>query len=140
MYKYLIEVSVQSLEKESTHICVSWVYILDLFLRFVLDRMVVGFTTTYAISAWCCEFEYRSGRSVQHYVIKFVSDLRQFSPVSSINKTYRRDIGLAEILLKVALNTIIKQTNKQTICRLLVDVGIVPIVWYIFAFYFIFIN
>jgi len=35
------------------------------------DRMVVGFTTTYAISAyhhWCCEFESRSGRGVQHYV------------------------------------------------------------------------
>jgi hypothetical protein len=40
------------------------------------DRMVVGFTTTYAISA-CSKFESRSGRSVQHYVIKFVSDLRQ---------------------------------------------------------------
>ena len=46
------------------------------------DRMVVGFTTTYAISAyhhWCCEFEFRSGQGVQHYVIKFVSDLRQVS-------------------------------------------------------------
>jgi len=44
------------------------------------DRMVVGFTTTYAISAyhhWCCEFESRSGGGVQHYVIKFVSDLWQ---------------------------------------------------------------
>ena len=44
------------------------------------DCMVVGFTTTYAISAyqhWCCEFESRSGRGVQRYVIKFVSDLRQ---------------------------------------------------------------
>ena len=43
-------------------------------------RIVVGFTTTYAISAYyhgCCEFESRSGRGVQHYVIKFVSDLRQ---------------------------------------------------------------
>jgi len=33
------------------------------------DRMVVGFTTTYAISAYhhlCCEFESRSGRGVQH--------------------------------------------------------------------------
>jgi hypothetical protein len=42
--------------------------------------MVVGFTTTYAISAYhhcCCEFESPSGRDVQHYVIKFVSDLRQ---------------------------------------------------------------
>ena len=42
------------------------------------DRMVVGFTTTYAISAYrYCEFESRSWRSVQHYVIKFVSDFRQ---------------------------------------------------------------
>ena len=46
------------------------------------DRMVVGFTTTYAIGTyhhWCCEFEFRSGRGVQHYVMKFVSDLRQVS-------------------------------------------------------------
>jgi hypothetical protein len=38
------------------------------------------YTTTYAICAyhlWCCEFESCSGRGVQHYVIKFVSDLRQ---------------------------------------------------------------
>jgi hypothetical protein len=36
--------------------------------------------TTYEISAYhnrCCEFESRSGRGVQHYVIKFVGDLRQ---------------------------------------------------------------
>jgi hypothetical protein len=51
------------------------------------DRMVVGSTTTYAINAyhhWCCEFKSRSGRGVQHYMIKFVSDLRQvggFLPV-----------------------------------------------------------
>jgi len=35
------------------------------------DRMLVGFTTTYAISAyhhWCCAFESRPGRCVQHYV------------------------------------------------------------------------
>ena len=48
--------------------------------------------------------------SIQHYVIKFVSDLWQgqwFSPgtlVSSTNKTDRHD--LPEILLKVALNPI----------------------------------
>ena len=43
------------------------------------DHMVVGFTTAYAISFyhhWSCEFESRSGKGVQHYVIKFVSDLR----------------------------------------------------------------
>ena len=48
--------------------------------------------------------------SIQHYVIKFVSDFaadRWFSagtPVSSTNKTDCHDID--EILLKVALNTI----------------------------------
>jgi hypothetical protein len=50
---------------------------------------------------------------MQHYVIKFVSNLRQVgvfagSSVSSTNKTDRREI--TEILMKVALNTI-KQTN-----------------------------
>jgi hypothetical protein len=44
---------------------------------------------------------------IQHYAIKFVSDLHQVSgflwvlPVSSINKTYHHYI--TEILLKVAL-------------------------------------
>ena len=62
-----------------------------------------------------CEFESHSRRvhSMQHYVIKFVSDLslRQVgdTPVSSNNKTDRHDI--TEILLKVALS-IIKQTFR----------------------------
>jgi hypothetical protein len=57
------------------------------------DRMLVGFTTTSAIS-------------VQHYVIKCVSDLRQvvvFSR-SSTNKSDRHYI--TEILLEVVLNNI----------------------------------
>jgi hypothetical protein len=61
-----------------------------------------------AYHPYSCKFESRSGEvySIQHYVIKFVSDLRQvwFFPVSSTNKTDRHDI--TEILLKVALNTI----------------------------------
>ena len=87
------------------------------------DRIIVGFTTTCAISAYhhhSCEFESSSGEaySIQHYVIKFFSDLRQVSgffqvlrflpgtpfPVSSNNKNDRNDIY--EILLKVALNNI----------------------------------
>ena len=54
--------------------------------------------------------------SIQHYVIKFVSNLRQISgfflstSVSSTNKTDSHDI--TEILLKVALNTI-NQTKPQ---------------------------
>ena len=48
------------------------------------DHMVFGFTTTYAISAYHhyrCEFESRSGEVylIQHYSIKFVSDLEQIS-------------------------------------------------------------
>jgi hypothetical protein len=42
--------------------------------------------------------------SIQHYVIKFVSDLPQGTSDSSTNKANHDDI--AEILLKVALNTI----------------------------------
>jgi hypothetical protein len=72
------------------------------------DRMVVGFqlpmqlvliTTNVASS--------NSAQAIQHYVIKFVCDLRQvgvFFPVSSTNKIDRHDI--TEILLKVALNAI----------------------------------
>jgi hypothetical protein len=65
------------------------------------DRIIVGFKTIYAISAyhhWCCEFESRSGRGAQHYVIKFVSDLRQFAgflrvlrfPSTSFWQTFNR--------------------------------------------------
>jgi hypothetical protein len=59
------------------------------------DRMIVGFITNYAISAYhhCrCEFESRSGEvySIQYYVIVG-------TPVSSTNKTDRHDI--IEILL-----------------------------------------
>jgi hypothetical protein len=83
------------------------------------DHEVVGFTTTYAISAYhhrCCKFESRPGWGVQHYVIKvcpWLATGRWFSsspPVFSANKTDRHDI--TEILLKVTLNTI-KQTNKH---------------------------
>ena len=70
-----------------TYLCIAN----DLTLKFLIklihirdrrgcDRMVVGFTTTYVISIYhhcCCEFESRSGQGVHHYVIKFVSDLRQ---------------------------------------------------------------
>ena len=61
-----------------------------------------------------------------HYVIKFVSDLRQVrwfspgTPVFSTNKTDRHDI--TEILLKVALNTIILTQNYLTISGVMVSV------------------
>ena len=84
-----------------------------------LDQMVVGFTTTYAISAyhlWWCEFKSWSGRGVQHKcdkVCQWLATGQCFFPgplVFSTNKTDCHDI--TKILLKVALNTI-KQTNKH---------------------------
>jgi hypothetical protein len=76
------------------------------------DHMVDGFTTTCAISVYHhCEFEPRSWRGVLDTtlcdkVCQWLATGRWFSPgtpVSSTNKTDRHYI--AEILLKVALNT-----------------------------------
>jgi hypothetical protein len=83
------------------------------------DCMVVGFTTTYAIDVyhhWCCGFDSRSRRGVQHYVIvcQWLAADRWGFPVtlvSSNNKTDRHNIT-EKIFLKVALSTI-KQTYKH---------------------------
>jgi len=78
--------------------------------------MVIEFKTIYAISAYqVLSPALGNVCSIQHYVIKFVSGLRQvggFFPgtlVSCTNKTDRHDI--TEILLKVALNTITLISN-----------------------------
>ena len=79
------------------------------------DRMVVGFTTIYAISAlsaliFVLFFVFFRARSTTlcDNVCQWYSP---GSPVCSTNKTDRHYIS--EILLKVALNTI-KQTNNMT--------------------------
>jgi hypothetical protein len=93
--------------------------------RYDRDRVVVGFTTTYAIGAYHhqqYEFESRSWRGVLDTtlcdkVCQCLATSRWFSPStpnSSTNKTNCHDI--AEILLKVALNTI-TLTHKGYICR-----------------------
>ena len=95
------------------------------------DRMVVGFTTTCAISAYhhWCEFESRSGRCV-HYVIKVCQWLvtgRWFYPGPSTNKTVRQNI--IEILLKVALPCDhgsckpMYETNKNVIASVLLFIS-----------------
>ena len=77
--------------------------------------MVVGFTTilqSVPITAEVVSLNPVHGKMylIQHYVIKFVSDLHQVSSflrvlrVSSTSKTNRHDI--TEILLKVALSTL----------------------------------
>jgi len=79
------------------------------------DRTVVRFITSHAISAYHhkrFKFESHSSEeySIQYYVIKFVSDLRQDrlyslgTPASSTNKTDCHN--MTEILLKVVLNTL----------------------------------
>ena len=57
--------------------------------------------------------------SIQHYVIKFVSDLREvvFSPGTPVSSTNKTDChNITEILLKVALNTI--KPHKSQYCLL----------------------
>ena len=76
--------------------------------------MVVGFTTTFAISAyhhWCFQFESGSGGGVQHYVIKFVSDLQQ---VVGFLRVFRFPPPIKLTATKLVLNTI-KQTNIFTL-------------------------
>ena len=56
--------------------------------------------------------------SIQHYVIKFVSDLQQVGDflgplVSSINKTDRHDI--TKMLLKMMFSTINQPTNQTNL-------------------------
>jgi len=54
--------------------------LLHLSIKGPLRPWLYGSWIYNAISAyhhWCCEFASRSGRNVQYYVIKFVSDLRQ---------------------------------------------------------------
>ena len=77
------------------------------------DRMIVGFTIIYVISAyyrWGCEFESRPGgryvldTALCDKVCQWLATGQWFSPVSCINKTDRHYI--TEILLKVVLSTI----------------------------------
>jgi len=90
------------------------------------DYMVIGFTTTYVISAYhhnSCEFDCTHGEvySIQHHVIKFVSDLQmvggflqalQFPPPIKLTTT-----DITEILLTLSLNTINQPNNKTNFFR-----------------------
>ena len=55
----------------------------------------------------------RSGRGVQHYVIKFVSDLQQVG--GFLRVLWFPPHNITEILLKVALNTIKQATINHVV-------------------------
>ena len=79
------------------------------------DRMVVGFTTTYVISAyhhWCYVFESRPGRGVQHYVMKFVSDLRQVSGFLRVLR-FPPSIKLTSVLTMTVLSIYPEHGNPE---------------------------
>jgi hypothetical protein len=69
-------------------------------------------------------------------VIKFISDLRQVggfrpgTPVSSTNKTDRHDI--TEILLKVALNTIILTLHRNSTLEKPLILELILYIWFKF--------
>jgi len=78
------------------------------------DRMVVGFTTTCAISAYHHSLRGVLDTTLCEKVCQRLATDRRFSPgtpVSSTNKTDHHNI--TEILLKVALNTTTPNPCKQ---------------------------
>ena len=83
------------------------------------DRMVVGFTTTYAISSyhhwWWVRISIRARcTALCDKVCQWLSTGRWFSPGPPVSPTNRTDShDITEILLKVVLNSI-KQTNKSS--------------------------
>ena len=82
------------------------------------DRMVVGFTTTHAISAyhhWCCEFQFRPGRGAQHYVIKFVWLVtgQWFSPGPPVYSPTKTDRHVITEILIVESGVKHHQAKKQ---------------------------
>jgi hypothetical protein len=66
-----------------------------------LDRMLVGFTTTYAISAyyyWCCEFESWSERGVHHYVIKLSVNICLYPSFHTLKSKHTQNIVINSII------------------------------------------
>jgi hypothetical protein len=66
----------------------------------------------YLYNQSCCEFETRSGQGVQHYVIKFVSDLRQVGGFlrffnSSVSVNYQ--LFLSWVVIKVPVTMLVEQ-------------------------------
>ena len=74
------------------------------------DCMVVGFISTYAIGAYHHYHDFEPHQdevySIQYYVIKFVSDLRQVNGFLQFPQPIKPTHDITEIFLKVALNTI----------------------------------
>ena len=97
-------------------------------------RLVVGFKTTCAISAYqhyICDVESRSLQGVLDstlfdQVCQWLATARWFSPISSINKTDCHDI--TEILLKGALTSI---TNDGYVASVVIIILSLPNSWLI---------
>jgi hypothetical protein len=82
--------------------------------------MVVGFTTTYAISAYHhrCEFQSRSGRGVQHYLLKFVCDLRQVGRFLQVFRFQIKEVWFGFMVFSATFNNI-----SVMLCRLFIGGG-----------------
>ena len=101
----------QNTIQQTTHIITNGTIVVVRLLELQLQEQSVPITTKVVSSNPVHGEVY----TIQHYMIKFMSDLRQvggflrvLSLVSSTNKTDRH--GITEIVLKVVLNT---KTNNQ---------------------------
>jgi hypothetical protein len=71
-------------------------------IKLFLTRVLRHNCDRHRISAyhhWCCQFESRLGRGVQHYVIKFVSDLWQV--VVFFKYPTHHSTGLVQVLFSL---------------------------------------
>ena len=102
--------------------CVHTCYSVDIWMHLRGRRglMVVGFTTTCAISAlhhWSCEFKSRSGEVclIKHYVVKFICACDRSVAVYALRSTWSQllvnylsvaPIWLWEYWMKVTIETL----------------------------------
>ena len=94
------------------------------------DHVVVGFTTTYTLSAyhhWSCQFEFRSWRGVLdttlcEKVCQWLAVGGLFFSEYSANKT---DLHDTEILLKVTLSTITLTPNHWHWAYMMLDIALI---------------
>jgi hypothetical protein len=84
--------------------CEYWVFFYNKYTTYSCHLFLSNLTYIIWENTVSCGFKSLSGEvySIQHYVIKFVSDLRQVGGFLLINFCH----DITEILLKVALNTI----------------------------------
>ena len=110
LLKYIVEgTGLQGENPLECHMTLAIVYTLKCCLSLFSEKLQIPIISVFGLHEGC-EFEYHSGEvySIQHYVVKFVSDLRHVcvflggTPVSSTKKKW----NIAEVMLNTITLTL----------------------------------